>query len=76
MADQQVVKIRGADLVSSVLRESAIQEFRALLQGALLCPGDAGYEDTRRIWNGMVDRRPALRRTPPLNSPSECCERH
>jgi hypothetical protein len=60
MADQQVIKIRGADVVSSVLHESAIQDFKALLQGALLGPGDAGYDDARRIWNGMIDRRPAL----------------
>jgi hypothetical protein len=60
MADQQVIKIRGADVVSSVLHESAIQDFKALLQSALLGPGDAGYDDARRIWNGMIDRRPAL----------------
>jgi hypothetical protein len=34
MADQQVVKIRGGDLVSSVLQESAIPDFEASLQGA------------------------------------------
>ncbi len=28
--------------------------------GELLADGDAGYEAARRVWNGMVDRRPAL----------------
>jgi FAD/FMN-containing dehydrogenase len=28
--------------------------------GAILEPGDPGYEDRRRLWNAMVDRRPAL----------------
>jgi FAD/FMN-containing dehydrogenase len=28
--------------------------------GELFGPGDAGYETARRVWNGMVDRRPAL----------------
>jgi len=30
------------------------------LAGVLLWPGEAGYEWTRKIWNGMIDRRPAL----------------
>jgi FAD/FMN-containing dehydrogenase len=30
------------------------------LTGALLRPGDPGYEETRRVHNGMVDKRPAL----------------
>lgn len=29
-------------------------------QGELVVAGDAGYETARRVWNGMVDRRPAL----------------
>jgi hypothetical protein len=29
-------------------------------KGSLLRPGDAEYPDARRIWNGMVARRPAL----------------
>jgi len=26
----------------------------------LLRPGDPGYDDARKIWNGMIDKRPAL----------------
>jgi FAD/FMN-containing dehydrogenase len=28
--------------------------------GDLIAPGDSGYERARRVWNGTVDRRPAL----------------
>jgi hypothetical protein len=28
-------------------------------QGELLTPQSAGYDDARRIWNGMIDRKPA-----------------
>src|SRR5262245_55082237 len=30
------------------------------LDGQLLLPGDAGYDDARTIWNAIVNRRPAM----------------
>ncbi|MBI4474133.1 MAG: FAD-binding oxidoreductase [Acidobacteria bacterium] len=30
------------------------------LQGELLLPADGGYDSARKVWNGMIDRRPAL----------------
>ena len=30
------------------------------LRGELLDPQDAGYEDARRLYNAMIDKRPAL----------------
>ncbi len=40
--------------------EEAVQAFAAAVRGAVLTPGDAGYDDARAIWNGLIDRRPAL----------------
>lgn len=31
----------------------------ARFQGELLTPHSAGYEAVRRIWSGMIDRKPA-----------------
>jgi hypothetical protein len=31
-----------------------------LLDGDLLLPGDAGYDDARTVWNALVDRRPSM----------------
>jgi FAD/FMN-containing dehydrogenase len=42
------------------LAEEAIQEFAARLRGELIRPGDPDYESARRVWNGLIDRRPAL----------------
>jgi FAD/FMN-containing dehydrogenase len=39
---------------------SAIEHFKSRLSGAVLRPEDDGYEGARRIWNAMVDKRPAL----------------
>jgi FAD/FMN-containing dehydrogenase len=30
------------------------------IHGRLIRPTDTGYEDARRVWNGMIDRYPAL----------------
>ena len=37
-----------------------LQELRAGFAGTILQPGDPGYDDARRVHNGLVDRRPAL----------------
>jgi hypothetical protein len=60
MVHQQVVTIHGSGLGDSVLQEPVVNELKALLQGPLLFPGDAGYNGARQVWNGMIDRRPAL----------------
>jgi FAD/FMN-containing dehydrogenase len=36
------------------------EDLRTRFQGQLLRPGDDGYDDERKIWNGAIDRRPAL----------------
>jgi len=35
-------------------------ELRARFRGALLRPGEEGYDEARRVWNGAIDRHPAL----------------
>ena len=37
-----------------------IDQFRQRLQGNLVRPGDAGYDEARHVWNGMIDKRPAM----------------
>ncbi|HEY3145082.1 MAG TPA: FAD-binding oxidoreductase [Dongiaceae bacterium] len=38
----------------------AVSEIAASFGGALLQPGDAGYDEARRVHNGLIDKRPAL----------------
>ncbi len=53
----KVATLEGTD---AIIEEAAVQGLRSRLHGPLLRPGDAGYDETRKIWNGMIDRRPAL----------------
>jgi hypothetical protein len=57
MTDLRIITTAGTN---SVLDDSAIEAFKLSLRGELLKPGDADYEQARRIWNGMIDKRPAL----------------
>lgn len=45
---------------TGTLLEEAAQELKPRLRGELLFASDAGYEEARRIWNGMIDKRPAV----------------
>jgi len=37
-----------------------LESLRAMVRGAILAPTDTAYQSYRRIWNGMIDRHPAL----------------
>jgi FAD/FMN-containing dehydrogenase len=37
-----------------------LRALRAAFRGPVLGAADAAYDETRRVWNGMIDRRPAL----------------
>jgi len=47
-------------MVTVVIADEHIEELRTGFGGMLLQAGDDGYEDARRIHNGLIDRRPAL----------------
>ena len=57
MTDLRVATITGE---GATLDGAAVDGFRASLRGPLLSSSDAGYDETRKVWNGMIDRRPAL----------------
>ena len=46
--------------VTNSRSEDALQRFVAALRGPLIRSGDAAYDAARRVYNGMIDRHPAL----------------
>lgn len=37
-----------------------IGSLSAHVRGAILCPGESGYDQARSVWNGMIDKHPAV----------------
>lgn len=54
----EVTTLAGA--IGSAVGQDVIRAFRERLRGELIWPSDGAYDVTRRVWNGMIDRRPGL----------------
>ncbi|HEX6259412.1 MAG TPA: FAD-binding oxidoreductase [Woeseiaceae bacterium] len=51
------ISLDGAEIE---LEKAAINELADSLSGSVLLSGHPAYDDVRKIWNGMHDKRPAL----------------
>ncbi len=45
---------------SKLVTKSMVSALRERFRGTLLRPGEQGYHEARRVWNGAIDRHPAL----------------
>jgi len=50
------------DMISEETKLSKIdtETFKSSLRGSLILPGEEGYDKSRTIWNGMIDKFPAV----------------
>ncbi len=42
------------------LKQESIDGLKMRHRGPVFLPGDAGYEDSRTVWNAMIDKKPAV----------------
>lgn len=42
------------------LNQDTLDGLKMRLRGPVLVPGDVGYEESRTVWNAMIDRKPAV----------------
>ena len=43
-----------------MIDQATMEEFKASLGGELIQPNDDSYDEVRKVWNAMIDKRPAL----------------
>src|SRR5947209_4002879 len=42
------------------LKGSLLEEFASKISGQLIYPGDSGYDQARKVYNGMIDKFPSI----------------
>lgn len=42
------------------LNQDTLNGLKMRLKGPVFVPGDAGYEESRTVWNAMIERKPAM----------------
>src|SRR5258708_10952826 len=47
-------------MIEHALNPAPLQVLKAQLHGELICPNDCRYDAARKVWNGMIDKYPAL----------------
>ncbi len=45
---------------TTVVEESVVARLQSQLRGEVLQPSDESYDKARKVWNGMIDKKPAL----------------
>jgi FAD/FMN-containing dehydrogenase len=59
---QQGIDIAGSQLLDEdmALQVELLQQFRNAHAGEIIMPDDSRYDEARRVWNAIIDKRPAL----------------
>lgn len=56
----RTVSLDGASIDDASVDDRSVDDLKASFRGELIRPADTGYDQHRKVWNGSIDRRPAL----------------
>jgi FAD/FMN-containing dehydrogenase len=57
MIAERALNPDGEDVI---IDDEAILALTGMFKGEIIRPGDAGYDTGRKVWNGLIDKYPAL----------------
>ena len=60
MSSESTIELKATDGGAVEVSPEMLQAFKAGFRGPVLTPDAPEYEETRKIWNAMIDRRPGL----------------
>jgi FAD binding domain len=60
MSEEEYNAQSGSSASIADFEKTAVETLKASLQGELLQPDDNDYDTARKVWNGMINRKPAL----------------
>ena len=55
-----MMKVKTLDGPDLDLTQEMIGSLKMSLSGSVLFPGEPGYDNSRTVWNAMIDKKPAL----------------
>ncbi len=54
------MKVKTMDGGEVDLKQEILDNLKLRLKGQVITSGDIGFEDSRTVWNGMIDKKPAM----------------
>jgi FAD/FMN-containing dehydrogenase len=54
------MKVKTMDGSEIELKQEILDSLKIRLKGPVLTSGDIGFDESRTVWNGMIDRKPAI----------------
>ncbi|HEX2897514.1 MAG TPA: FAD-linked oxidase, partial [candidate division Zixibacteria bacterium] len=55
-----IINVKKLDGGNAAIDSSSIDSLKSALRGKVILPDENGYDESRTIWNAMIDRKPGM----------------